>query len=354
MIRVPKARIYQLGHLLNEIDENELTSRQINLYNIYTAYFSTTTQQFLTLISAVQYRFRLPIATFVNSNEIQEMQFFKKNTHYVIYSQNMNKNIKNMTKPLSSSSTKTINNILNDNDLDLEFDQMRDEEYIEQNDEDYSEYYGPTMQRQMASSAYTNNFTYNSYMIWNKLFHPFTMFPSLPFDNQQQITQSNYFNILNDFAVEIEAKDGSRDDDELVKFSEYIELTNGTLGGGDGKFFNHILGGNFKEEQFTIVILAFKRETLMSSLIESYLKLAYLHSILIVWNDMEIQQPSFEFIQKFRPHIMSKRIRVMKTNRNSLNNRFIPFDTIETDAVLSLDDDVSLRADEILFAFRFV
>lgn len=44
---------------------------------------------------------------------------------------------------------------------------------------------------------------------------------------------------------------------------------------------------------------------------------------------------------------------VIKTKRNSLNNRFLPFDEIETDAILSLDDDmVSLRHDEIVFAFR--
>ena len=39
--------------------------------------------------------------------------------------------------------------------------------------------------------------------------------------------------------------------------------------------------------------------------------------------------------------------------KNSLNNRFLPFDTIKTEAVLSIDDDVHLRHDEIIFAFRF-
>lgn len=45
-------------------------------------------------------------------------------------------------------------------------------------------------------------------------------------------------------------------------------------------------------------------------------------------------------------------ILVIKSKRNSLNNRFLPFDEIKTDAILSLDDDVSLRHDEIIFAFR--
>ena len=39
---------------------------------------------------------------------------------------------------------------------------------------------------------------------------------------------------------------------------------------------------------------------------------------------------------------------------NSLNNRFLPFSNIQTEAILSIDDDVHLRHDEIQFAFRYV
>ena len=42
----------------------------------------------------------------------------------------------------------------------------------------------------------------------------------------------------------------------------------------------------------------------------------------------------------------------MKAGKNSLNNRFIPYEEIETEAVLSLDDDMYLRDFEIIFAFR--
>lgn len=45
-------------------------------------------------------------------------------------------------------------------------------------------------------------------------------------------------------------------------------------------------------------------------------------------------------------------LQVVSVGRNSLNNRFLPFSVIETDAVLSIDDDVHLRHDEIQFAFR--
>ncbi len=43
---------------------------------------------------------------------------------------------------------------------------------------------------------------------------------------------------------------------------------------------------------------------------------------------------------------------VIKSEKNSLNNRFLPFDEIETEAVLSVDDDAHLRHDEIIFGFR--
>lgn len=45
---------------------------------------------------------------------------------------------------------------------------------------------------------------------------------------------------------------------------------------------------------------------------------------------------------------------MVSTGRNSLNNRFLPLSNIQTEAVLSLDDDVHLRHDEIQFAFRHV
>ena len=46
-------------------------------------------------------------------------------------------------------------------------------------------------------------------------------------------------------------------------------------------------------------------------------------------------------------------MQVVRGKGNSLNNRFLPFKEIETEAVLSIDDDaVSLTPDEIQFGFR--
>lgn len=49
---------------------------------------------------------------------------------------------------------------------------------------------------------------------------------------------------------------------------------------------------------------------------------------------------------------MTCMIQVIKAARNTLNNRFMPYKEIETEAVLSMDDDMYLRHDEIIFAFR--
>ncbi|KAK4824929.1 hypothetical protein QYF61_021549 [Mycteria americana] len=45
-------------------------------------------------------------------------------------------------------------------------------------------------------------------------------------------------------------------------------------------------------------------------------------------------------------------LKVVRTEKNSLNNRFLPWDEIETEAILSIDDDAHLRHDEIMFGFR--
>ena len=58
------------------------------------------------------------------------------------------------------------------------------------------------------------------------------------------------------------------------------------------------------------------------------------------------------FKSKFHYYLSAERIRLVQSSRNSLCNRFLPYEHIETDAVLSLDDDMYLRADEITLAFR--
>lgn len=46
-------------------------------------------------------------------------------------------------------------------------------------------------------------------------------------------------------------------------------------------------------------------------------------------------------------------IKVVIVGRNSLNNRFLPFSNIKTEAVLALDDDQLVPFDQLELAFRY-
>ena len=74
--------------------------------------------------------------------------------------------------------------------------------------------------------------------------------------------------------------------------------------------------------------------------------LPYLNKVIVVWNS---PQPPPE---ELRWPDIKVPIIVVRAERNSLNNRFLPYSEIETEAVLSVDDDAHLRHDEIVFGFR--
>jgi len=116
--------------------------------------------------------------------------------------------------------------------------------------------------------------------------------------------------------------------------------------GGAGREFSQALGGNTPQEQFTVVMLTYEREqVLMNSLARLY-GLPYLNKVVVVWNSPRPPASDLQWPDIGVP------IHVVKTERNSLNNRFLPYSAIETEAVLSVDDDAHLRHDEIIFGFR--
>lgn len=50
---------------------------------------------------------------------------------------------------------------------------------------------------------------------------------------------------------------------------------------------------------------------------------------------------------------VNKALKVIQTKENKLSNRFYPYDEIETEAILSIDDDIiMLTVDEVEFAFE--
>lgn len=144
--------------------------------------------------------------------------------------------------------------------------------------------------------------------------------------------------------------------------------------GGAGKEFSESLGGNYPREQFTIVMLTYEREQVLINSLARLYGLPYLNKVLVVWNSPkppveDLKWPdigvpihviliyySIECLSIFKDYIKiyfsNIFEQVIKAPRNSLNNRFLPFDAIETEAVLSVDDDAHLRHDEIMFGFR--
>lgn len=188
-----------------------------------------------------------------------------------------------------------------------------------------TEILGPR-ERPFASQSFRRNlslaFTLN-YDLWNEpLSSPLKMYPSLPND---PVSPSEF--------------------KFLTPEAEYRPIAEGL--GGSGAEFSHSLGGDHPNEQFTIVLLTYERKLMLMKTLERLKGLAYLNKILVVWNGVK-QPPADNMIW---PDV-GVPIMVVKVDRNSLNNRFLPFDAIETDAVFSMDDDTPLRADEIVFAFR--
>ncbi|XP_046392501.1 exostosin-3 [Ischnura elegans] len=174
------------------------------------------------------------------------------------------------------------------------------------------------------SPKFKRNYTFyvsQGHEVWNEWVDPFRLYPQLPFDI-----------VLPSDAKFIGSGLGFR--------------PIGRGAGGAGKEFCESLGGNVPREQFTIVMLTYEREQVLINSLSRLYGLPYLNKVVVVWNS---PKPPLEDLRW--PDI-GVPIHVVKASRNSLNNRFLPFDAIETEAILSVDDDAHLRHDEIMFGFR--
>ncbi|CAI2348607.1 unnamed protein product [Caenorhabditis sp. 36 PRJEB53466] len=130
-----------------------------------------------------------------------------------------------------------------------------------------------------------------------------------------------------------------------AEFDEYTKSGFRPIDPGSGVEFSKALGGNRQREQFTAVLLTYERDAVLVGALERLHQLPYLNKIIVVWNNVHRDPP--ETWPSL--HVPVEFIRVKE---NSLNNRFVPWDRIETEAVLSLDDDIDLMQQEIVLAFR--
>ena len=229
---------------------------------------------------------------------------------------------KRLQLPLRPIADDVPNRVYNQADRPMSFYELNTE--MADNANEIDENLGP-IEPAFASSTYQRNYSLvltESYSLWNSdQLNPFFMFPHSPYDP-----------VLPSEAKFVGSSYGFR------------PIQNGL--GGSGREFSENIGGNHPKEQFTIVMLTFERESVLMDSLQRLKGLPYLNKIVIVWNANRMPENRVKW-----PNL-GVEIVVVKAEKNSLNNRFRPYDVIETEAILSMDDDVHLRHDEIVFGFR--
>lgn len=103
-----------------------------------------------------------------------------------------------------------------------------------------------------------------------------------------------------------------------------------------------------KSQGFTAVILTYDRVESLFTLIQKLSLVPSLQKILVIWNNQKKQPPNLSSFPK-----ISKPLKVIQTKANKLSNRFYPYPEIETEAVLTIDDDITmLTSDELDFGMN--
>lgn len=116
------------------------------------------------------------------------------------------------------------------------------------------------------------------------------------------------------------------------------------------KGFNYISPKNLNliSNGFTTVILTYNRFESLNRVIQSVARVPSCQKILVVWNNQMERPP-----KKNQWSMVQVPIQVITTKENKLSNRFYPFNSIETEAIFAIDDDITmLNADEIEFSYQ--
>ncbi|KAF5277438.1 hypothetical protein FQA39_LY06251 [Lamprigera yunnana] len=103
-----------------------------------------------------------------------------------------------------------------------------------------------------------------------------------------------------------------------------------------------------RSQGFTAAILTYDRVESLFLLIEKLSKVPSMSKVIVIWNHQKKAPPPLSALPK-----ILKPIKVIRTKANKLSNRFYPFEEIETEAILTIDDDiVMLTADELEFGYE--
>nr|XP_042705118.1 exostosin-2 isoform X4 [Chrysemys picta bellii] len=103
-----------------------------------------------------------------------------------------------------------------------------------------------------------------------------------------------------------------------------------------------------QSQGFTAIVLTYDRVESLFRVITEVSKVPSLSKLLVVWNNQNKNPPEDSLWPKIRVPL-----KVVKTTENKLSNRFFPYDEIETEAVLAIDDDIiMLTSDELQFGYE--
>ncbi|KAH7715166.1 CBN-RIB-2 protein [Aphelenchoides avenae] len=97
-------------------------------------------------------------------------------------------------------------------------------------------------------------------------------------------------------------------------------------------------------ELFTVVMLTYKRDAKLALTLKEIGKVPFVHKVIVYWND--VTRPiNYTFPRIHVPIVF------LNASKNSMNNRFLPSELIETEAVFSFDDDKPATWKDILIGF---
>ncbi|XP_060228031.1 exostosin-2 isoform X1 [Meriones unguiculatus] len=103
-----------------------------------------------------------------------------------------------------------------------------------------------------------------------------------------------------------------------------------------------------QSQGFTAIVLTYDRVESLFRVITEVSKVPSLSKLLVVWNNQNKNPPEESLWPKIRVPL-----KVVRTTENKLSNRFFPYDEIETEAVLAIDDDIiMLTSDELQFGYE--
>ncbi|XP_072297540.1 exostosin-like 2 [Eucyclogobius newberryi] len=103
-----------------------------------------------------------------------------------------------------------------------------------------------------------------------------------------------------------------------------------------------------EESRFTIIMQTYNRTDVLLKLLNHYQAMPHLQKIIIVWNNVGEPAPQ-KLWDSLGPHPIP--IVFKQQNVNLMRNRLQPFQEIDTDAVLMLDDDTLVSVPDVSFAF---